>query len=96
MDKAAFVAASRYARTEVVTASSERIDFKAPVHHGNLVELSANVVATGRTSMTVDVDLVAEDLLSGERRLCAHGRFVMVALGEDGKPTVVPSFSEQR
>ena len=94
MDKAAFVAASRYARKTVVTASSERIDFKAPVYHGNLAELTANVIATGRTSMTVDVELIAEDLLTGERRLCAHGRFVMVALGEDGKPAAVRSVSE--
>jgi len=95
MDKAAFVAASRYARRTVVTASSERIDFKAPVHHGNLVELTAEVVATGRTSMTVEVELVEEDLLRGERKLCALGRFVMVSLGEDGRPTEVPALSEK-
>jgi acyl-CoA hydrolase len=45
--------------------------FRAAVRHGSLVELSARVVTTGRTSMTVSVDLVAEDLLSGNRQLCA-------------------------
>src|SRR6266571_104338 len=35
MDKAAFVAASRYARRVVVTACSERVDFKKAVHHGS-------------------------------------------------------------
>src|SRR5262245_6463473 len=39
MDKAAFVAASRYARRTVVTACSERVDFKNPARHGNLIEL---------------------------------------------------------
>jgi len=72
-----------------VTACSERIDFKAAVHHGSLVELVAAVIATGRTSMTVSVDLFAEDLLSGRRQLCATGRFVLVALDEQGKPTAV-------
>ena len=86
MDKAAFVAASRFARRMVVTACSERVDFKAPVHHGSLVELIASVIATGRTSMTVSVDLFSEDLLSGQRQLCANGRFVLVALDEQGKP----------
>ena len=91
MDKAAFVAASRYARRTVVTACSERIDFKSAVHHGNLIELMAHVVSTGRSSMTVQVELFAEDLLSGERKLCAQGRFVLVALDESGKPVAVPS-----
>src|SRR5437879_9445451 len=58
MDKAAFVAASRYARKTVVTACSERVDFQAAVRHGSLVELTARVIATGRSSMTVSVDLV--------------------------------------
>src|SRR3954465_3460552 len=54
MDKAAFIAASRYARRAVVTASSERVDFHVPVRQGQLVELLARVVATGRTSITVE------------------------------------------
>ncbi len=92
MDKAAFVAASRYARRTVVTASSERVDFKSAVHHGNLIELNAAVIATGRSSMTVEVTLFAEDLLSGERTLCAEGRFILVALDEEGRPVTVKAF----
>ena len=79
MDKAAFVAASRYARRTVVTACSERVDFKNEVHHGHLVELVARVIGTGRSSMTVLVELFAEDLLSGDRRLCAQGKFSALA-----------------
>jgi acyl-CoA hydrolase len=92
MDKAAFVAASRYSRRTVVTASSERVDFKSAVHHGNLIELNAVVIATGRSSMTVAVTLFAEDLLSGERTLCAEGRFILVALDEEGRPVTVKAF----
>lgn len=90
MDKAAFIVASRYARRTVVTASSEKCNFHVPVRQGQLVELVARVVATGRTSMTVEVELNAEELLSGERHLGTRGRFVMVALNEHGKPTLVP------
>ena len=93
MDKAAFVAASRYARKTVVTACSERVDFQAAVRHGSFIELTARVVATGRSSMTVGVDLVAEDLLSGDRQLDAQGRFVLVALDENQRPTAVPPVS---
>ncbi len=72
MDKAAFIAASRYSRRTVVTARSEQIDFRSPVRQGQLIELIGRVVATGRSSMTVAVDLYAEDLLSGERQLCTR------------------------
>ena len=90
MDKAAFIGASRYARRTVVTASSERVDFHVPVRQGQLVELETRIVATGRTSMTVEVDLYAEDLLTGDRQLGTRGRFVLVALDAHGKPTSVP------
>ena len=90
MDKAAFVVASRYARRMVVTASSEKTEFHVPVRQGQLVELIATVIATGSTSITVEVVLYAEDLLTGDRQLGTKGRFVMVALDAHGKPTVVP------
>jgi acyl-CoA hydrolase len=91
MDKAAFIAASRYARRTIVTASSERVDFHVPVRQGQLVELVARIVMTGRTSMTVSVDLIAEDLLSGARNLATRGRFVLVALDSMGRPTPIPA-----
>ena len=91
MDKAAFIAASRYARRAVVTASSERVDFHVPVRQGQLVELLARVVATGNTSLSVEVKLFSEDLLTGERKLCTQGRFVLVAVDADGhKSPVLP------
>lgn len=89
MDKAAFIAASRYARRAVVTASSERVDFHVPVRQGQLVELLARVVGTGNTSLTVEVKLFSEDLLSGERQLCTQGRFVLVAVDANGQKSKV-------
>jgi len=41
MDQAAFISASRYCRSTVVTACSERVDFHTPVRQGELVELVA-------------------------------------------------------
>lgn len=91
MDKAAFIAASRHARRTVVTARSEQVDFRLPIRQGQLVETVARVVAVGTTSMQVDVEVFAEDLLSGERELCTRGRFVMIALAGDGRPSPVPA-----
>ena len=90
MDKAAFIAASRFARRTVVTARSEQVDFRLPIRQGQLVETTARVVGVGRTSMQVEVDVVSEDLLSGARELCTRGRFVMIALDAAGAPAPVP------
>lgn len=96
MDKAAFVAATRYARRTMVTRSSKEIEFRVPVKQGQLVELRARVVETGGTSVRVDVDMYREELLSGERMLATSGSFVFVALDEDGKPAPVPSLKKVR
>ncbi|MBF6022464.1 acyl-CoA thioesterase [Lysobacter niastensis] len=93
MDEAAFIAASRYSRCTVVTARSEQIDFHLAVPKGALVELIARVVATGRTSMQVEVEMYREDLLSGDSDLATRGRFTMVALDPHGQPTPVPALS---
>jgi acyl-CoA hydrolase len=90
MDKAAFIVASRHARRIVVTARSEEVSFRVPVRKGQLVELVAKVVKVGHSSMHVEVEMTAEDPLTGDRRVCTTGRFVMVALDSNGTPTDVP------
>lgn len=92
MDEACFVAATRLARKTCVTVQVDRIDFNVPVRAGELVEVVARVVAVGRTSLTCKVELFAEHLLSGDRRLATGGTFVLVAVDEQGRPT--PVFSE--
>lgn len=91
MDTAAFLVASRHARRVVVTARSDQVDFHVPIRKGEGVELIARVVEVGRSSMQVEVEMHAEDLLSGERALCTRGRFTMIALGDDGRPAPVRS-----
>jgi acyl-CoA hydrolase len=86
MSKAAFIAASRDVRKHVVVASTERIDFRAPVRQGELAEVLGRVVARERSSLTVETQLFSEDLLTGERRLCVSGKFVMVPVDDTGRP----------
>jgi acyl-CoA hydrolase len=93
MDKAAFIVASRHARRIVVTARSEEVNFRVPVRKGQLVELVARITDTGRSSMQVEVEMTAEDPLSGDRRVCTTGRFVMIALDSNGSPTAVPALA---
>ncbi|MGE4372463.1 MAG: acyl-CoA thioesterase [Xanthobacter sp.] len=93
MGKAAFVAATRRARSPVVMARSEKTAFHVPVRVGEIVELDAHVTRVGRTSMTVEVDVTAEALLSGARRLAVRGSFEMVAVDSAGRPVPVPDNS---
>lgn len=79
MDQAAFVAASREARTDVVCAGADGIEFSRPIAPGDLVEATAAVERRGRRSMTVSVVVIAEALRTGERREAVRGRFHMVA-----------------
>lgn len=90
MDRLAYIVSSRFARKHMVTVASEKVEFRAPVNEGDLVELVGKVVAVGRTSVTVDIDMFSEGLLTGERELCTTAEFVMVAVDDDGKPTPVP------
>lgn len=89
MDRLAFIVASRFARKPVVTACSDKVEFRAPVKEGDLIELIGKIVRVGRTSVTVEIEMYAEDLLSGDRNLCTTGQFVLVAVGDDGHPVPV-------
>ena len=92
MDQAAFIAGARRAGRPVVTAALEHIDFHVPVRVGELLTIEARVVAVGRTSLQIDVVAYAEDLLrTGSRREATSGRFVMVAVDGNGRPTPVES-----
>lgn len=96
LSKAAFVAASRRARGDVVMARSEATDFHTPVRVGELLDLSARVIRVGRSSLTVEVEGVAETLATGARRPALSGRFEMVAVDADGRPTPIASHSDLR
>lgn len=60
VDIAGAVVAMRRARGRVATVSVDCFSFKQAVFVGDLVSLYAKIVATGRTSIKVDVEVYAE------------------------------------
>ena len=90
IDDIAAIAAMRHSRKTVVTASNDSVDFFHPIFQGNSVCLEAFVTYTGTTSMEVFVKVVSENMLTGERNVCAISFLTFVALDENGKPTPVP------
>ncbi len=95
VDVAAAVAAMRHARTNVVSASIDRMDFYHPVYVGNLLILKASVNYTGQTSMESGVRIEAEDLKTGKLTHTGSSYVTYVALDEEGKPTEVPEVTPQ-
>ncbi len=93
MDMAASLAAYRFARKSVVTASSDAVDFHKPIRPGHIVEQNARVVLTGNTSMVIKIEVYGEDPLTGDRYHCCTAFFTFVALGPDGKPAPVPELT---
>lgn len=91
IDEVAAVSAARHARTNVVTASIERMDFLEPVYIGDLLILKSAVIHTGRTSMIVGVKVEAENVRTGRRIKTGDCYLTFVALDERGKPMSVPS-----
>jgi acyl-CoA hydrolase len=93
IDDAAAVVAMKYARSIVVTASIDRLDFHRPVHVGNLLILKASLNAAGRTSMEIGVRVEAEDVKKGITHHIASAYLTFVALDENRKPTPVPPYT---
>lgn len=90
MDRAAAVAAIRHARRTCVTVSVDRVDFREPIHLGDLVIMHASVNYAGRTSMEVGVRVEAENLLDGARRHTNSCYVTFVAVDVNGRPVEVP------
>jgi len=96
MDKAAFLVASRFAGCTVVTARSDRIDFRQAVRLGDIVELVAEVTGVGRSSMTVRVSMLREATPGAEQKIATSGEFVMVAVDERGNAKAVGRALDRR
>jgi acyl-CoA hydrolase len=90
IDTAAGIAAQRHCRTNVVTASMDRLDFHEPIFMGELVILRASINYVGSTSMELGVRVDAENLMTGEVRHTNSAYVTMVSLDENRKPTPAP------
>ena len=89
-DEAAFVAATKHARKNVVMASMDHMVFKHPVNIGDMVNIRARLCYAGRSSMDIEVEIEAERLKEGRLLKIGSAQFTMVALDGRGKPSRIP------
>lgn len=93
IDTACGVVAKRHARSNVVTASIDRLDFHKPVYIGDLLTLKASLNYTGRTSMEIGVRVEAETFDTGNVRHAVSAYLTFVALNEEGRPQEIPQLT---
>lgn len=90
IDIAGAMAAQKHANSVVATVSIDSVDFRKPVHVGEIVTLKARVTWVGRTSMEVVVEVFAEDYLRGLKRATNKAYITFVGVDANGKPKEVP------
>jgi acyl-CoA hydrolase len=89
IDVVAAVVARRHSGCNVTTAAIDNLQFKAGAFINNTLVLIGHITYVGKTSMEVRVDTYVEDLV-GVRKVVNRAYLVLVALDNDGNPTVVP------
>ena len=90
IDLTGAMAAYRHARTHVVTAAMDHIDFIQPVRLGDLLTLKSSVNRAFSTSMEVGVKVWAENTQTGEQIHVASAYLVFVAIDREGRRLRVP------
>jgi uncharacterized protein (TIGR00369 family) len=86
VDEAGAICAMRHARRPCVTISIDSMTFRQPVHLGELLICTANVTWVGRSSIEVNVQVHAENPITGVISHTNSAFVVYVALGDDGRP----------
>ena len=100
MDLCAAMSAYKFARTAVVTASVDRLDFLAPARVGDMLILKSSVNYSHNTSMEVGVHIDAENVKTGKRRHTASAYLTFVSLDSNGKPqkvdNIIPESDDEK
>ena len=90
IDMAGAIACHRHARSRLVTAAVDGLEFLHPIKVGDLIILNSRVTCAFRTSLEVRVEVFSEELLTGRKQLTSHAFLTFVAIGSGGTPIEVP------
>ena len=91
VDEAGALACMRHAQRRVVTVAIDQMIFRQPIRIGDLVNLKAEVTYAGKTSLEAEVQVTAENPITGEQTHTNTAYLVYVALDKNGKPAPVPA-----
>jgi acyl-CoA hydrolase len=90
IDMAGAIACHRHARSLLVTAAVDGLQFLHPIKVGDLIILNARVTAVWRTSLEVQVDVFSEETLTGRRRMTSRAYLTFVAIDRENRRVPIP------
>ena len=90
MDIAGGITAGQRAQGRVATVAIDAMTFHRPVYVGDVLCIYAEIVRIGHSSITIALESWVLRGRMGDRVLVTEGRFVFVAIDENGKPRAVP------
>jgi uncharacterized protein (TIGR00369 family) len=93
VDECGAISAMRHAHRPCVTIAIDSMTFREPVHVGALLMCEARVSYVGRTSIETSVRVHSENPITGQTTHTNSAYVVYVALGDDGRPAVVPELA---
>jgi acyl-CoA thioesterase YciA len=86
ISKVSGIAAKRFAHSEVMTVGIESIRFMRPMPQGSFIDINAEVVHVGNTSMKIKITVMMDQDPEEEQVQTAEAFFTFVAVDENGKP----------
>lgn len=90
VDEAGALACMRHSQQRVVTVAVDQMTFQQPIRTTDLVTLTAEVSYVGHTSMEAEVNVIAENPLTGCKTHTNTAYLVYVALDQNHNPVEVP------
>jgi acyl-CoA hydrolase len=95
IDQAGYTCAAGWTGEYCVTLYLGGLHFLEPIRVGEIVELRALVIHTGRTSLHIAIDIYAGDPKNVKKTRRCHCVIVFVALNEAGRPKPVPAWTPE-
>ncbi|MGS0685190.1 acyl-CoA thioesterase [Nakamurella sp. GG22] len=89
IDKAAYACAVGWSGGYCVTAYVGNVNFARPIHSGDIVEVAARLVHTGRSSMHIEVSVVSADPQELAYAFATSCTVIFVSVGGNGRPIAV-------
>lgn len=95
MDVCSAISAQRHCNRNVVTVAVDSVEFLNSVQLGEVAVIEGEVTRTFHSSMEIAMQVWAENLRTGSRRLCTTSFYTFVAVDADGKPMPVPEITPE-
>ena len=89
LDEAAYICSAHHCGGYAVTASLNQANFMGSIDIGDMVHIHASIDLTGRSSMEISLNVVAENPRTQKKRYVHQAFITMVAVDDAYKPIAV-------